>query len=114
MKSGSKPRNCGSKRQNISARLKATKELRDEIGKLKLSCGRHMTESIFGDTTFYFVGMGAYTCAGYECVGERQVFSFHDQGHVDNLLGQPKASWPKGLRKVKNSTVERWREQEES
>ena len=93
---------------------KVNREVLKRVKAIRMGDVGDVAEAVFGEATFY-VGSstrGGMRCArgvGIEAVSGREIISFIEEGHVRDY---EKKDWPKGLRRVKESSVVKWREQD--
>lgn len=87
-------------------RIKANKALLADIASCELGSAVKMACAMFGQSPIYFKGLSLIRGIGYDEVAGRHFIDFEDDGHVKLFTGK----WPKGLKKIRESAVMRWRE----
>ena len=93
---------------------KATKENRAliaELRSLKRPTPSSFADKLFGKSKLYFSGLCVTTGVGVMDVAGRFVISFKDDKHAKMYLEDKALPPPKGLKRVKASTVCKWEEE---
>lgn len=98
---------------------KATKEnkaLIAEISGLIMQSVHTLNDFLFKGHILFVDGLRMIRSAGFETVGGKQgrhFVNFHSQDHADDIKSSKHTDWPKGLVKIRASTVMRLKEDEE-
>lgn len=90
-------------------RVKANMAMIKRLSEIDMGSTGSIAKAVFGKATLHFgEGLSVMTGCGAESVSGRYVLSFADDDHWKDYA----KSAPRGLRRVKASTVVKWRESE--
>jgi len=90
-------------------RIKSNMLLIKAISEIRLGGAISFCEAMFGKCPLFFDGLSIIRGIGGEVLQDRAVFGFCSEKYVEELK---KLSWPKGLRRIKESTYYRFLENE--
>lgn len=94
-------------------RIKKNMPLIKEIAKLRLTGNAGYCKAIFGGAPLIFRGVALIRGVAGGIVGDRAVVIFHDQQHADELRDHKYIKWPKGFRRIKESSYYAMKEAED-